>query len=434
MKTKGTLLALLLISTATLGQDKLQLDQVIQICLEKNYDVVVARNSAEIAENAAVMGNAGLVPTVSLNGTGSYSVNDTELEFAGDIPKNNVDGAQSRGIGANVGLNYVLFDGLGTVYSYKQLKNSAVIGDLEARYTIENTLLVAVVTYYNVARLKQQFDISQSNLDISRDRLKRQEAGYDFGSSTKLNVLNAEVDYNSDSVSVLLAKQSWLNARRDLNQLLGFEIDSEYDVDTTVAYALGINLDSIMNSSLQNNALLLAAAYREQGADFDIKRAKGQRYPRLDLNANYGYNSTNNDAGLLLQQQNIGLTAGLTLRWILFDGERIDAQVKNAQLAYESSQELREKTRTGVERDVKNAWGNYENDLTILAIEEINVSTNKVNFERSQEQFTRGQITSTQFREAQRNLALAKINLNDARYTVKLSELELIRLSGRLLQ
>jgi outer membrane protein len=197
---------------------------------------------------------------------------------------------------------------------------------------------------------------------------------------------------------------------------------------------LGINVDSLMNSSLQNNALLLAAAYREQGADFDIKRAQGQRYPRLDLNANYGYNGTNNDAGILLQQQNIGLTAGLTLRWVLFDGERIDAQVKNAKLAYESSQELREKTKTGVERDVKNAWGNYENDLTILAIEEINVSTNKVNFERSQEQFTRGQITSTQFREAQRNLALAKINLNDARYTVKLSELELIRLSGRLLQ
>jgi len=435
MKNKGTLFGLLLlISTSGFGQDLLSLEQVIQVCLEKNYDVAVARNTAEIAENSAVMGNAGLVPTVALNGSANYSVNDTELEFAGDIPPVNVDGAESRGLGANIGLNYTLFDGLGTVYSYKKLKNSAVIGDLEARYTIENTLLQAVLTYYNVARLKQQYDISLDNLNISRDRTQRQEVGYEFGSSTKLNVLNAEVDYNSDSVSVLLARQSWLNARRDLNQLLGFEIDTEYDVDTTVSYSLGINLDSIMNSSMANNALLLAAAYREQGADFDIKRTQGQRYPRLDLNASYGYNNTSNDAGILLQQQNIGLTAGLTLRWVLFDGERINAQVKNAQLAYENSQELREKTKTSVERDVKNAWGNYENDLTILSIEEINVATNKINFERSQEQFTRGQITSTQFREAQRNLALAKINLNDARYALKLSELELIRLSGRLLQ
>lgn len=432
---KHKLVLLFVLFTGPLwAQNQLDLSQVIQICLERNYDVVVARNTAESAENAAVPGNAGLTPTVAINGSGSYSVNNTDLEFAGDIPPTTIDGAQSTGYGANIGLTYALFDGLGTVYSYKQLKNSATIADLEARYTIENTLLISVVTYYNVARLKQQLDISQSNLDISRDRLRRQEVGYDFGSATKLNVLNAEVDYNADSVTVLQARQSWLNERRILNQLLGFEIDTEYEVDTNVTYAGGIELDSMLNSAMQNNALLLAAAYREQGADFDIKRAQGQRYPRLDLNTQYGYTNNQNEAGILLQQENQGFSGGITLRWILFDGERISAQVKNAKLAYESSQELRDKTATGVERDVKNAWGNYQNDLTVLEIERINVATNVLNFERSQEQFSRGQITSTQFREAQRNLALARINLNNARYTLKLSELELVRLSGRLLQ
>lgn len=428
------IIGLLLIGAVAQGQDRLGLDQVIQICLERNYDVVVARNTAEAAENSAVPGNAGLTPTIALNGNGAYSVNNTDLQFAGDIPPVSRDGAESRTYGANVGLTYALFDGLGTVYSYKQLKNSAVIADLEARYTIENTLLQTVVTYYNVARLKNQYEIAQSNLDISRDRLQRLEVGYDFGSATKLNVLNAEVDYNSDSVSVLQARQSWLNERRSLNQLLGFEIDTEYEVDSNVVYAPNLELDSMLNSAMENNALLLAAAYREQGADFDIKRAQGQRYPRLDLNAQYGYTNNRNDAGILLQQENQGLSAGLTLRWVLFDGDRISAQVKNAKLAYESSQELRDKTMTGVERDVKNAWGTYQNDLTVLEIEQINVTTNELNFQRSQEQFSRGQITSTQFREAQRNLALARLNLNNARYTLKLSELELVRLSGRLLQ
>jgi len=423
-----------LLSWGVDAQDQLGLDQVVQICLEQNYDVVVARNTAEAAENSTVPGNAGLTPTIALNGSGSYSNNNTDLTFAGDIPPVSRNGAESQNLGANVGLNYILFDGLGTIYSYKQLKNSAIIADLEARYTIENILLRSVVSYYNVARLKQQYDIAMSNLDISRERLRRQEVGYDFGSSTKLNVLNAEVDYNADSVTVLQARQSWLNERRTLNQLLGFEIDTEYEVDTNVVYAPELEFDNLLNSAMQNNAFLMAAEYREQGADFDIKRAQGQRYPRLDLNAQYGYTNSQNDAGILLQQENQGFTAGLTLRWILFDGDRISAQVKNAKLAYENSQELREKTNTGVERDVKNAWGNYQNDLTVLEIERINVATNEINFERSQEQFARGKITSTQFREAQRNLALARINLNNARYALKLSELELIRLSGRVLQ
>ncbi|MCE2495013.1 MAG: TolC family protein [Flavobacteriales bacterium] len=423
-----------LLSWGVDAQDQLGLDQVVQICLEQNYDVVVARNTAEAAENSAVPGNAGLTPTIALNGSGSYSNNNTDLTFAGDIPPVSRNGAESQNLGANVGLNYILFDGLGTIYSYKQLKNSAIIADLEARYTIENILLRSGVSYYNVARLKQQYDIAMSNLDISRERLRRQEVGYDFGSSTKLNVLNAEVDYNADSVTVLQARQSWLNERRTLNQLLGFEIDTEYEVDTNVVYAPELEFDNLLNSAMQNNAFLMAAEYREQRVDFDIKRAQGQRYPRLDLNAQYGYTNSQNDAGILLQQENQGFTAGLTLRWILFDGDRISAQVKNAKLAYENSQELREKTNTGVERDVKNAWGNYQNDLTVLEIERINVATNEINFERSQEQFARGKITSTQFREAQRNLALARINLNNARYALKLSELELIRLSGRLLQ
>ena len=423
-----------LLSWGVDAQDQLGLDRVVQICLKQNYDVVVARNTAEAAENSTVPGNAGLTPTIALNGSGSYSNNNTDLTFAGDIPPVSRNGAESQNLGANVGLNYILFDGLGTIYSYKQLKNSAIIADLEARYTIENILLRSVVSYYNVARLKQQYDIAMSNLDISRERLRRQEVGYDFGSSTKLNVLNAEVDYNADSVTVLQARQSWLNERRTLNQLLGFEIDTEYEVDTNVVYAPELERDSLLNSAMQNNAFLMAAEYREQGADFDIKRAQGQRYPRLDLNAQYGYTNSQNDAGILLQQENQGFTAGLTLRWILFDGDRISAQVKNAKRAYENSQELREKTNTGVERDVKNAWGNYQNDLTVLEIKRINVATNEINFERSQEQFARGKITSTQFREAQRNLALARINLNNARYALKLSELELIRLSGRLLQ
>ena len=422
-----------LLSWGVDAQDQLGLDQVVQICLEQNYDVVVARNTAEAAENSTVPGNAGLTPTIALNGSGSYS-NNTDLTFAGDIPPVSRNGAESQNLGANVGLNYILFDGLGTIYSYKQLKNSAIIADLEARYTIENILLRSVVSYYNVARLKQQYDIAMSNLDISRERPRRQEVGYDFGSSTKLNVLNAEVDYNADSVTVLQARQSWLNERRTLNQLLGFEIDTEYEVDTNVVYAPELELDSLLNSAMQNNAFLMAAEYREQRADFDIKRAQGQRYPRLDLNAQYGYTNSQNDAGILLQQENQGFTAGLTLRWILFDGDRISAQVKNAKLAYENSQELCEKTNTGVERDIKNAWGNYQNDLTVLEIERINVATNEINFERSQEQFARGKITSTQFCEAQRNLALARINLNNARYALKLSELELIRLSGRVLQ
>ena len=55
------------------------------------------------------------------------------------------------------------------------------------------------------------------------------------------------------------------------------------------------------------------------------------------------------------------------------------------------------------------------------------------NYERSQERYKLGQITSVELRQAQINLLNAQTNKNLAKYEAKLSELELLQLTGQLL-
>lgn len=73
-----------------------------------------------------------------------------------------------------------------------------------------------------------------------------------------------------------------------------------------------------------------------------------------------------------------------------------------------------------VKRDIANALGNYENRLNVFEIQQQNVITNQNNFERSQERFKLGQITSIEFRQAQINLILAETNKNSANTMLKL--------------
>lgn len=87
----------------------------------------------------------------------------------------------------------------------------------------------------------------------------------------------------------------------------------------------------------------------------------------------------------------------------------------------------------GIRRDIANALGNYENRLYIYKVQEENVATNQDNFERSQEQFNLGRITSIEFRQAQVNLLDARTSLNLAKYDAKIAELELLQLTGQLL-
>lgn len=155
--------------------------------------------------------------------------------------------------------------------------------------------------------------------------------------------------------------------------------------------------------------------------------------PVLNLTAGYGYTQNQNDAGILLQSQNLGFNAGLTLQWTIFNGSRTHIQIRNAQIAMETNDLVRKKAELQIERDIKNVFANYENALRIIELEKLNVETSNLNFERTDEQYRLGRITNTQYREAQRNLIQSRLNLSNAYYQYKLAEIELLRLSGQLL-
>ena len=66
-------------------------------------------------------------------------------------------------------------------------------------------------------------------------------------------------------------------------------------------------------------------------------------------------------------------------------------------------------------------------------IQQQNVITATDNYNRSNERYKLGQITSVELRQAQINLLNAKTSKNLAKYNAKLAELQLLQLTGQLL-
>ena len=92
-----------------------------------------------------------------------------------------------------------------------------------------------------------------------------------------------------------------------------------------------------------------------------------------------------------------------------------------------------EQQKVNIENNLKNTWENYNNQLFILTAQEQNVLTNQNNFDRTQERFKLGQITSVEFRQAQINLINSKTAYNNAKFDAKLIELQLLQLSGDIM-
>ena len=190
----------LLLSKFSFAQEMLIKTEAVEIALENNYNIKIARNSVELASNNASILNSGYLPSVQGNAAINYSSGSSRAEFQ-DGSVRETDAAKSTAYSSSLGLNYTLFDGLGRKYNFARQKEFYSISELQMRQVIELNILDIFRAYYDVARLTPNVLNQTETLAISRRRLDRARYGYDYGQNTQLDVLNAEVDYNNDSIT-----------------------------------------------------------------------------------------------------------------------------------------------------------------------------------------------------------------------------------------
>ncbi len=444
-KTLSLLLLLLVAIHFTNAQEKLlSKEEVVLLALENNFGIRVAKNQVEIADNNASLLNSGYLPTLTGNASASYQRNDNTIEFPGQFnpdgsPRGDLDlyKAEAQGYGASLNANYVLFDGLGRQYNYKILKEQYQISELQARETIENTMVQLFGVYFEVARLSENEKLLQQTLEISTQRIKRSEYAFEYGQNTKLDILNAQVDVTNDSINLLNTKQQLANTKRDLSVLINQDLNQVFTVDTLIRFIPKLQIEEYIAETDLNNVVVLQTERNLAINEYDIKVNRSGYLPTIGLNGSYGFNLNQSAASAFFpgvnsfNTRNFGI--GSTLSWNLFDGGSTNVRVRNSKIAYENQELLKEQVLLEVHRDILNARAIYENRLQVYEIQEQNVLTNQNNFERSTEQFQLGRITNIEFRLAQINLLNAQTNKNLAKYDAKLAELILLQLTGQLL-
>jgi len=416
------------------AQEVLTKKRAIEIALENNYGVKVANNNVEIAKNNSSIFNTRHLPTLTTRAGVSYNNSNQEIEFQnGEVT--NVKGAETENFNASLNLNYTIFDGLGRKYNYEQLKENYNLSELEARATIENMYLQLFTVYFQIARLSENTKNLEEALAVSKDRLKRAQYQYEYGQTNKLELLNAEVDVNNDSINLLNTNQLFANTKRDLGIVLGVQDNSIiYNVETDVNFIALINIEELLVKAKANNVSLIQNEKNIAINELNLKINKSSYLPTIGFTSSYGWNKNINPVTAFSAfSENTGFNAGLNLTWNVFDGGLTKTRVANSIIAIENQKILREQQIITLESQLRNSYDSYQNALFILEAQEQNVSTNQNNFERTQERYILGQVTSIEFRLAQINLLNAKTAYDNAKYDAKLFELNLLQLSGELL-
>ena len=423
MKYMIALLCLLLFFSNTFPAEKvLTFEEAVALAMERNPRIATARNDARIAGNNASAGNAGLLPRLDFTGSANYN---------GSNPPSGPETETSL-TSVRLSASYTLFNGLGNIYGYRQLKTEEKISRLSAREQIENIIIQVSNTYYGAAEAFENLRISRDLLEISRERLDRVKNRKEFGQAGTVDILAARVDYNTDTVTVVKAQFAWEEAMRNLNSLLNREVETQFEIDPEVELARLRPLGLMRDKALEKNSSYQQAVESVGSASLGHKIARSEFMPQLDLSTSYGWDQYSDGLDFSLNNPTAGWGIQATLSFNIFNGFRRWTDVRNAAIRVRSRQLLEDQALLELDKELVNAYESYSNSRTVLQLEKNNLQSARVNFERTRDLFDLGRVTSTQFREAQLNLTRAETNVISATYEAKLNEIELMRITGEL--
>ena len=415
------------------AQEQLTLEQAIDIGLKNNYEISIVRNNAVIASNNNTLGNAGMLPKMDLQASTGLANNATKQEFSSGLVVDK-SGVQSNNINAGVFLTWTLFDGFKMFASHKKLEEFEAIGSLSSKILIENTLSQIIVNYYSVVRQKQLIKGLSENIKISEERLKIAEMKLNIGSGSRLDVLQAKVDMNAQTSNLYRQKTILSELKMNLNQLLARNSDMEFEVSDSIPVEFQLKYEELKSEMQNTNTDLLFAQRNVALSNQLLRETKSQLFPELNLNANYLFSRSENQAGFSLLNQNLGLNLGLTASWTIFNGLNTNNQIKNARLQIENADYEYKSTKLQVEHALLVSYKKYQDDQKILALEEENTVLVKEAVTIALERFRIGASNSLELKEIQKSYDDALTRLTEARYNAKVSETQLMRLNGKLIR
>lgn len=431
-RNKKYILFFLFISTCFLSKaqsSQLTFEQAVDIALKNNYNISIAKNLQKEAENSNTLGNAGMLPVVNINASGNFANNAIKQEYSTGTSLDR-SGIISKNISTGAYLTWTIFDGLKMFATKEQLDILESMGSVNTKVQIENTLVQLITDYYNVVMVKQMIKGLKENMDVSEERLKIAQKKYDIGVVSKVDLLQAKVDLNSQKTALIRENTLLTDAKETLNQLLILPVDKDFDVLDTIPFMNDYKFEDLKNNVLSKNSDLLFAQKNIDSYKTIVKQNRANYLPKLNLNANYIFNRAENAAGLTLLNQNLGLNLGFTASWTIFNGFNNANLIKNNKLDVENATLSFESLKTQTQLNLIKAFKKYTDDLSILKLQEDNKLLAKENLDIALELFKVGTTNSIQLQTAQQSYIDAVNQLADARYNAKISETQLLKLSG----
>lgn len=410
--------------TTVHAQKAISVDDAISIALKNNFDILVSRNDADVAKVNNTAGNAGMLPTVAITGTGNYGLNNTTQKLSSGT-ENNYNSVSTTALSAGAQLNWNLFDGGKMFVTKNKLNEIQALGEIQYKDKVMQTLFEVIAAYYDVVKQKQQLSSINESLNYNRDRVTIAQAGFNAGSMLKSDLLQARMDLNLTTESRINQQFAIEAGLKYLNQLLGKSAEEQLSIADSIPLNYTPDKADLFQKLNSSNTSILSFQKQIDIAQLALKESRTAYLPTFSLKAGYYASQTVNSAGSTLRNSSLGPQIGGTLVVPIYSAGENKRKENVARIQAKTAEYDFQNIKLQVNTQLQNTLTEFENQQELLKIETENNELAKENLQISIDRLKHGQTTSLEVRRAQDDYVQSSTRLINFRYALKLAETKL---------
>ena len=370
-----------------------------------------------------------MLPTLTASVAANNRVQNSTLTLQNGVV-NALDNALNNSLNYGVSLDWTIFNGFKMFTRLEQLKELEKLGSTQLQQTIISKLSEVSSTYFNLVQQQQQLKALDSTLVISNQRLALAQNRFAIGKASKLEVLNAQVDLNTDNVVLLKQQEVFQNTKTLLNKILARDLQTQFNVIEKIKVDDNLKLTELSDLVEKQNPQLVSLLLSKNVAELQLKQIKGDRYPVITLSSGYVFSETQASLGFAAATSARGFNYGFNAALNLFNGWNQNRNEKIAKIMLDNSKLTLNSQRLELQAQLNAAYQTYLTNNQLVVIENKNEIYAKQNLDITLDKFKIGTITTLEFRTAQLNYVNAKVRNSNAQFQAKLSEIVLKELAG----
>ncbi len=263
------------------------LRELIDYAIANNLSVKRSTYGVESSEINALQSKMAMLPT--LNGNGSYGFNWGRTV---DPTTNIFTTNQVRSSNLSATSSLLLWNGFRLFYSMKQGEIDRDAASEDLIKSRNDVILNVIVLYLNVVFNKELFNVAQLQVKSTQEQLDRTKKLVDAGSVPLADLLNLDAQLATNELTVIQRENSLNLSLLQLKQALQLPASAPMDVELpllNIESQLIINktANEIYDIATMTMPEIKAADLRKKSSVYAYRAAKGNLYPRLNLNGSY---------------------------------------------------------------------------------------------------------------------------------------------------